>query len=69
MDVYHQEPIAEDDPLLGMDNVVTTPHIAAASQDVIDRHTELTVQDIEALLAGDEPMHVKNPETLDGFEL
>lgn len=69
MDVYHQEPIAEDDPLLDMDNVVTTPHIASASQDVIDRHSELIVQDIEALLAGEEPMHVKNPETLDAFEL
>lgn len=65
MDVYHREPIAEDDPLLQMDNVVTTPHIAAASQDVIDRHSSLTVDDIEAFLAGQEPMHVANPETLD----
>lgn len=69
MDVYQQEPIAEDNPLLEMDNVVTTPHIAAASMDVIARHTELTVTDIEALLSGEEPMHVKNPSTLDGFEL
>lgn len=69
VDVYHQEPVAEDDPLLQMDNVVTTPHIASASQDVIDRHTELTVQDIEAVLSGADPMHVKNPETLDGFDL
>ncbi|QSG04800.1 2-hydroxyacid dehydrogenase [Halapricum desulfuricans] len=69
MDVYHQEPIAEDDPLLRMDNVVTTPHIASASQDVIDRHSELIVRDIEALLSGEDPMHVKNPETLDDVDL
>jgi D-3-phosphoglycerate dehydrogenase len=69
LDVYHREPIAEDDPLLEMENVVTTPHIAGASQDVIDRHSKLTVDDIEALLEGDSPMHVKNPETLEGFEL
>jgi len=69
VDVYHREPIAEDDPLLGMDNVVTTPHIAAASRDVIDRHTELVVRDIEALLSGDDPMHVKNPATLETLTL
>ena len=69
MDVYHQEPIASDDPLLEMDNVVTTPHIAAASMDVIARHTELTVNDLESLLDGEDPMHVKNPSTLEGFEL
>jgi D-3-phosphoglycerate dehydrogenase len=69
LDVYHEEPIAEDDPLLEMDNVVTTPHIAGAAQEVIDRHSKLTVDDVEALLDGDEPMHVKNPETLEGFEL
>jgi len=69
MDVYHQEPIAADDPLLEMDNVVTTPHIASASMDVIARHTELTVNDIESLLTGTDPMHVKNPSTLEGFEL
>jgi D-3-phosphoglycerate dehydrogenase len=69
LDVYHQEPVAEDDPLLGMENVVTTPHIAGAAQEVIDRHSKLTVDDIEALLDGEEPMHVRNPATLEGFEL
>lgn len=69
MDVYHQEPLASDDPLLEMDNVVTTPHIASASMDVIGRHTELTVNDIESVLSGEDPMHVKNPSTLEGFHL
>jgi len=69
LDVYPEEPIADDDPLLEMDNVVTTPHIASASQDVIDRHSTLTVNDIEALVEGGQPMHVANPETLDGFRL
>jgi len=69
LDVYPEEPIAENDPLLQMDNVVTTPHIASASQDVIDRHSKLTVDDIEALSKGERPMHVVNPETLDGLSL
>ncbi|ERH06794.1 MAG: D-isomer specific 2-hydroxyacid dehydrogenase, NAD binding domain protein [Halonotius sp. J07HN4] len=69
LDVYPEEPIAEDDPLLEMANVVTTPHIASASQDVIDRHSELTVNDIETLVNGEQPMHVANPETLTDFTL
>lgn len=69
LDVYPEEPIAETDPLLAMDAVVTTPHIASASQDVIDRHTKLTVDDIEALLNGERPIHAANPETLDGVSL
>jgi Lactate dehydrogenase and related dehydrogenases len=52
-----------------MENVVTTPHIASASQDVIERHSELTVNDITALLNDEQPMHVVNPETLTEFTL
>ena len=69
LDVYPEEPIAADNPLLEMDNVVTTPHIASASQDVIDRHSTVTVDDIQALAEGDRPMHVANPETLTSFSL
>ena len=69
LDVYPEEPIAEDNPLLEMENVVTTPHIASASQDVIERHSELTVNDITALLNDEQPMHVVNPETLTEFTL
>ena len=67
--VHPEEPIAADNPLLEMDNVVTTPHIASASQDVIDRHSTVTVDDIQALAEGDRPMHVANPETLTSFSL
>jgi D-3-phosphoglycerate dehydrogenase len=69
LDVYEQEPIAEDHPFLQMANVVTTPHIASASLDVINRHSTLIVNDIEALLAGEAPMHVKNPSTLETLSL
>lgn len=69
LDVFDAEPIAADDPLLEREDVVLTPHIASASGDVIERHTEMTVADVEALVAGERPMHVRNPETLDGFEI
>ena len=59
----------EAPPADDLDNVVLTPHIASASGDVIERHTEMTVADVEALVAGERPMHVVNPETLDSFEI
>jgi Lactate dehydrogenase and related dehydrogenases len=67
--VYPEELIAEDNPLLQMEKVATTPHIALASQDVIERHSEPTVNDITALLNDEQPMHVVNPETLTEFVL
>jgi len=32
LDVYENEPISKNSPLLGMDNVVTTPHIGSATK-------------------------------------
>lgn len=33
LDVYVEEPPAEDHPLLGLDGVITTPHLAASTSD------------------------------------
>lgn len=36
LDVFEQEPIEKDNPLLGMDNVVTVPHIGSATKKTRD---------------------------------
>jgi D-3-phosphoglycerate dehydrogenase len=64
LDVYEREPLPEDHPLLALDNVVTTPHLGGATEEVISRHSQMLVDDIERLLVGDRPEHVANPETL-----
>jgi D-3-phosphoglycerate dehydrogenase len=64
LDVYDMEPIPDDHPLLDLDNVVTTPHLAGAAEEVIERHSQMLVDDIEAFFAGEQPTHVANEETI-----
>lgn len=64
LDVYDREPIPDDHPLLDLDNVVTTPHLGGAAEEVIERHSETITDDIEALLADETPTHVANEEVL-----
>lgn len=67
LDVFEEEPLPMDHNLFQLDNVVTTPHIAAATHDVIERHSEMIVTDLERLLSGHPPNHVANPEVVPGF--
>jgi phosphoglycerate dehydrogenase-like enzyme len=54
LDVFETEPLPRDHPLWGMDNVIITPHIAAASVKVPDRHTETLLENTRRFVAGDE---------------
>ncbi len=67
LDVYDMEPIPDDHPLLELDNVVTTPHLGGATEEVITRHSEMLVSDIQALLDGEQPVHVANEDVLSLF--
>ncbi len=64
LDVYDEEPLPNDHPLLELPNVVTTPHLAGAAEEVIDRHSEMVTDDIEAILNDRTPEHVANAEVL-----
>ena len=35
LDVYAQEPLPADSPLIGLDNVILTPHVAAQTEDAL----------------------------------
>ena len=69
LDVFPDEPITPSDPLLALDNVLLTPHIAGASQNVIDHYSRLLVAGLRALGGrGDtRDLAVANPETLTGW--
>ncbi|MBN2548663.1 MAG: 2-hydroxyacid dehydrogenase [Anaerolineales bacterium] len=62
LDVYWYEPLPENHPLLTLDNVILTPHLAGATQDVQERHSQMIVEDVLAWLDGRRPAHLANPE-------
>lgn len=54
MDVFWQEPLPSDHPLLDIDTVTLTPHIAGASDDVITVHSRMATDALTAWLNGDQ---------------
>jgi len=64
VDVYEQEPLTDPThPLLGMPNVVCTPHIGYVTRDEYDLQFADIFDQILAYAAGT-PLHVVNPEAL-----
>lgn len=61
-DVFDTHPIAPDNPLMGLDNVVFTPHIGGATAETIRRHSEMMTDDILRFTRGQRPVNIVNPE-------
>jgi D-3-phosphoglycerate dehydrogenase len=64
LDHFAGEWLPVDHPLVGMPNVVLTPHIGGATFDTEARQAQMVADDLEALLAGKAPVHIVNPEVL-----
>jgi phosphoglycerate dehydrogenase-like enzyme len=57
LDVYWKEPIAPEDPLLALPNVIATPHIAGVTDRSYDEIAEAVWINIERLRRGDAPLN------------
>ena len=65
LDVFETHPIAPDNPLLHLDNVILTPHLGGATVETIQRHSKMMTDDILRFVRGDRPVNLVNPEVWD----
>jgi len=64
IDVYEDEPVLNaSHPLIGMDNVVCTPHLGYVEERTYEAYYGAAVEQVLAYVAG-QPINVANPEVL-----
>ena len=64
LDHFEGEWLPADHPLIGLPNVVLTPHIGGATWNTEARQAEMVADGLEALLSDGTPAHIVNPEVL-----
>jgi D-3-phosphoglycerate dehydrogenase len=69
LDVYDIEPPPSDWPLLGIENVVLTPHLAGATKQTAWRAANIVSDEIKLFLAGKAPQFVANTDILSTHSL
>ena len=62
LDVWEHEPVAGDNPLLGMDKVIATPHAAFFSSSAVARVPRRCGEEVTRALTGQQPLNVVNLE-------
>ena len=62
LDVFQQEPLPAESPLLELENVILTPHTAGLSDQVLGRGYQILGQEAARILKGAWPMSLVNPE-------
>lgn len=64
LDVMETEPLPADSPLLGMERVILTPHIAWYSEETYGELKRRTVENVAEYLSGRRPRNIVNPDVL-----
>ncbi len=64
LDVTDPEPPTPDDPLLALDNVILTPHVAWYSEESREQVTVQAAREVVRILRGERPLSVVNPEVV-----
>ncbi len=62
LDVFQEEPISKNSPLLDLENVVIVPHIGSASKNTRATMSRMCAENLIAALDGNMPPNIVNPE-------
>jgi phosphoglycerate dehydrogenase-like enzyme len=67
LDVFAEEPVSPDNPLLALDNVILSPHVSWYTADTMERYLTSAIRNCRRLNAGLDPYSVVNkaPEDAD----
>ena len=60
-DVFETHPVAPDNPLLTLDNVILSPHLGGATGETVERHSQAMANDLLRFWAGERPLNLVNP--------
>jgi len=64
LDVFEQEPVPLDNPLLKLDNVVVAPHISSASLETRSKMSEMVAENLVSFFRGKRPPNLVNPDVM-----
>ncbi len=64
LDVVETEPIDAEDPLLTLDNLIMTPHVAGGSPVAYGESSRKQAENVLRVLAGEPPHGLANPEVI-----
>jgi D-3-phosphoglycerate dehydrogenase / 2-oxoglutarate reductase len=67
LDVHDEEPLPKDHPLLELDNVTLTPHLASSTRECSEKSPRILADDLRRVLEGGEPRFALNPRRVEGF--
>ncbi|WP_158737919.1 D-glycerate dehydrogenase [Alteribacillus sp. YIM 98480] len=62
LDVFQEEPVSSNHPLLKLEHVVTTPHLGSATAETEDRMSLLAAENVDAVLEGQRPPNLINKQ-------
>lgn len=65
LDVFETEPLPVEHPLIGLENVVLSPHALAWTDEMARGNGSSAIRSILAVRDGVRPMHLANPEVLE----
>jgi D-3-phosphoglycerate dehydrogenase len=67
LDVFATQPLPADSPLRALPNVLLSPHLAGMTQESTRRMSEGVLAQVLAMLRGELPAHLCNPEARDAI--